>query len=114
MANCYEFLAELFESFGTDQIPSMVIWEHMVQKFMQELMVTTEDPRQKLGLPLSADQLSQQMLQNQMKVLGTNGSLFRDFMGLLSLNHNPGPEEVRMVAKRWKKISNGVQLQNHI
>jgi hypothetical protein len=66
-----------------------------------------------LSLPPSEGQLSQQMVQDTMKVMGTNGSYFRDLMSLMTLKPNPGPEEFRKTLKIWHKMSNGAQFHNH-
>ena len=107
------FFQELCESFGTDQIPFMVIFEQIMQRLQQEFNQTTEDPRQMLSLPPSEGQLSQHMIENQMKIMANNGSYFRDVMSLMTLKPNPGPEEFREALKIWHKISNGAQLHNN-
>ena len=108
------FMKELTESFGTDEIPREVFIEQITQKFQQEIMKQKipEDVRQKLGLPLSKQQkVSHHMtslLQNNMQMLGTD-SRYPEFMKslmpqFLEQNTNPDPQAVTKMF--WQIINN--------
>ena len=58
LQNIEQFMEEIFEAFGTTDIPEEVLRDQVIQKVQQDIMKkqATEDPRSKMGIPMSPEQ----------------------------------------------------------
>ena len=90
LQNIEEFMEEIFEAFGTTDISKEVLCDQVIQKLQQDMAKkqATEDPRLKMGFPMSSEQQvshsTHNVLLDGFKKYGADGTLPEAFKSLLT------------------------------